>query len=131
QFFNCFAAGAPAHAGRTTAGEPYAIKLTPDRSTIYADGKDLSYVTLEIVDKDGNLCPRADQLLFFEVSSAGKLKALCNGNAIDQTPFSLNYMHAFNGKLVAVIESTITSGDISIKSSGSKLELQTVIISNK
>jgi len=110
-----------------TAGEPYAIKLTPDRSSIHADGKDLSFVTVEIVDKEGNLCPRAAQLLFFEVSGAGKLKALCNGDAIDQTPFSSNYMHVFSGKMVAVIESTNTTGEISLKASGSKMEQKTVI----
>ena len=114
-----------------TAGEPYAIKLTPDRSTIHADGKDLSYVTAEILDKEGNLCPRADQLLFFEVSGAGKLKALCNGNAIDQTPFSSNYMHVFNGKLVAVIEASSTNGEILLKVSGSKMEQQIVIVNGK
>ena len=114
-----------------TAGEPYAIKLTPDRSTVHADGKDLSYITVEIVDKDGNFCPRADQLLFFEVSGAGKLKALCNGNAIDQTPFSSNYMHTFNGKLVAVVESSNSIGEINLKVSGSKIEQKTVNINSR
>ena len=114
-----------------TAGEPNAIKLTPDRSIIHADGKDLSYVTVEIVDKEGYLCPRADQLVFFEVSGAGKLKALCNGNAIDQTPFSSNYMHVFNGKMVAVIESDNTIGEIKLKVSGSKMEQKTILNSSK
>lgn len=114
-----------------TSGEPYAVKLTADRTTIHADGKDLSYVTVEIIDKNGNLCPRADQLLFFEVSGTGKLKALCNGNAIDQTPFSSNYMHVFNGKLVAVIESDNTSGEIRLKASCSKMEQQNIIINSK
>jgi beta-galactosidase len=114
-----------------TSGEPYAVKLTPDLTTIHADGKDLSFVTVEVVDKNGNLCPRADLLLFFEVTGAGKLKAVCNGNAIDQTPFSSNYMRVFNGKLVAVIESSTTTGEISLKVSGSKMSQQTEIKSSK
>jgi len=114
-----------------TAGDPKTIKLTADRSVIQADGKDLSFVTIEMLDKNGNPCPRADLLLFFEVSGAGKLKALCNGNAIDQTSFSSNYMRLFNGKLVAVIESTEASGEITIKASGSNLEHQSIVIPSK
>lgn len=114
-----------------TASDPYSVKLTADRQIISADGKDLSFVTVEIVDKNGNLCPRADQLLFFEVAGNGKLKAVCNGNAIDQTPFSSNYMRAFNGKLVAVIESSETAGEINLKVFGSRLETGFITISGK
>ena len=101
-----------------TAGETYSIKLTADRQTITADGKDLSFVTVEIFDKNGNLCPRAANLLFFEVKGAGKLKALCNGDATDQTSFVSKYMRVFNGKLVATIESDTTAGEINLKVSG-------------
>jgi beta-galactosidase len=112
-----------------TAGEPYKVRLTADRAKIKADGKDLSFVTVEIIDKDGNLCPRADNLVFFDVKGAGKLKALCNGNAIDQTSFSSNYMRVFNGKLVAIIESTTLFGDAVISVSGGKLLKEDVKIS--
>ncbi|HOI49726.1 MAG TPA: beta-galactosidase, partial [Prolixibacteraceae bacterium] len=105
-----------------TAGEPYAVKLTPDRDKIKADGKDLSFVTVEILDKAGNLCPRADQLLFFRVGGAGKLKAVCNGNPIDQTSFASNYMRVFNGKMVAVVESTEAAGEITLVVSGGTLK---------
>jgi beta-galactosidase len=104
-----------------TAGDPYKIRLTADRPKIKADGKDLSYVTVEILDKEGNLCPRADNLVFFEVSGAGKLKAVCNGNAIDQTSFGSNYMRVFNGKLVATVESNNISGEALLSVSGGKL----------
>lgn len=109
-----------------TAGDSYAVRMKVDRPEIKADSKDLAFVTVEIVDKSGNLCPLADQLLFFEVSGAGKLKALCNGNAVDQTSFSSNYMRVFNGKLVAVIESTGLAGQINLKAYGSNLEQQTI-----
>ncbi len=109
-----------------TAGDSYAVRMKVDRPEIKADSKDLAFVTVEIVDKAGNLCPLADQLLFFEVSGAGKLKALCNGNAVDQTSFSSNYMRVFNGKLVAVIESTGLAGQINLKAYGSNLEQQTI-----
>jgi len=111
-----------------TAGEPYALKLTADRQKIKANGKDLSFVTVEIVDKDGNLCPRADNLLFFEVSGVGSLKAVCNGNAIDQTSFASNYMRAFNGKIVAIIESGKNEGTIELMATGGLLNRQKAII---
>ena len=56
-----------------TAGEPARIVLSPDRSTITADGDDLSFVTVRIEDKDGNLCPLADNLVKFNVTGAGKI----------------------------------------------------------
>jgi beta-galactosidase len=105
-----------------TAGETYAIKLTADRNKIKSDGKDLSFVTIEIVDKDGNLCPKAANLLFFDVTGAGKLKAICNGNPIDQTAFVSKYMSVFNGKMVAIIESETEAGEITLKVSGGLLK---------
>ena len=101
-----------------TAGETYSIKLTADRQKIKADGKDLSFVTIEILDKNGNLCPKANNLLFFEVKGAGKLKAVCNGDATDQMSFVSKYMRAFNGKMVVTIESETQAGDIVLKASG-------------
>lgn len=104
-----------------TAGNSHSVRLTADRPTIRSGGKDLSFITVEVVDKDGNLCPRASNLLFFGVSGNGKLKAVCNGNAIDQTSFGSNYMNAFNGKMVAIIESGEAPGDVVLKVSGGKL----------
>lgn len=104
-----------------TAGDPYSVRLTVDRDKIKAGGKDLSFVTVEIFDKDGNLCPRANNLLFFQVEGAGKLKAVCNGDPTDQTSFASNYMRAFNGKIVAVIEAGDSPGEINVSVSGGKL----------
>ena len=105
-----------------TSGEPFMVKLTANRTTIKSGGKDLSFVTVEVLDKDGNLCPRADQLLFFKVNGAGTLKALCNGDPTDQTSFASNYMRAFNGKMVAIVESTEEIGEISLSVSGGILK---------
>ena len=114
-----------------TAGEASTLKLTADRSTIHSGGKDLSFVTVEVLDKDGNVCPRAGNLLFFDVKGAGKLKALCNGDPTDQTSFGSNYMRAFNGKIVAVIESDDNTGEIVLRVSGGLLKSQSVNISVK
>ena len=114
-----------------TAGETYSIKLTADRQTIKADGKDLSFVTVELLDKNGNLCPRANNLLFFDVIGAGKLKAVCNGDATDQTSFASKYMRTFNGKLVVFVESDSTGGEITLKVSGGLLKAQDVKITSE
>ena len=114
-----------------TAGEPYAVKLTVDRQTINANGKDLAFVTVEVVDKGGNLCPRANNLLFFEVNGNGRLKALCNGDATDQTSFVSNYMRVFSGKLVATVESGKILGDIELTVSGGLLKKETIQIKIK
>lgn len=105
-----------------TAGEPYAIRLTPDRSEITADGKDLSYVEIEVVDKDGNLCPRSNAMFFVSVEGGAILRALCNGSPIDQTPFSSNYMNAYNGKLMAIIQSGTELSDAKVYVTCNKLK---------
>jgi beta-galactosidase len=114
-----------------TAGETYTIKLTADRQTIKADGKDLSFVTVELLDKNGNLCPRAANLLFVDVTGAGKLKAVCNGDATDQTSFASKYMRTFNGKLVVTVESDTNPGDITLKVSGGLLKAEEVKITTE
>jgi beta-galactosidase len=114
-----------------TAGETYSIKLTADRNTIKADGKDLSFVTVELLDKNGNLCPRASNLLFFDVTGAGKLKAVCNGDATDQTSFASKYMRTFNGKLVVTVESDTIAGEITLKVSGGLLKAEEVKITSE
>jgi beta-galactosidase len=105
-----------------TASEPYQIQLTSDRQVITSDSKDLSFITVEVLDKDGNLCPRANIQQFFEVKGTGKLKAVCNGDPTDQTSFASNYMKTFNGKMVLVVQSTKEAGSISVRSHGSNLK---------
>jgi len=114
-----------------SAGIPAKIRLTADRSSITADGKDLSFITVEITDKDGNLCPNAQRLLFFKTEGEGSLKALCNGDPTSQTPFSSNYMHTFNGKMVAIINSYNYPGKIKLLVSGEELAMDEIIINCK
>ncbi len=112
-----------------TAGRPQKISLTPDRRVITADGKDLSFITVDICDENGNLCPRDASMLFVKVSGCGRLRALCNGDATDLTSFSSNYMRAFSGKLVVVVESGSESGDIEVVVTGERLTTATCKLS--
>ena len=105
-----------------TAGKTYSIKTTVDRKEITADGKDLAFVTVEILDKDGNLCPRANSLLFFDIEGNAKIKAVCNGDPTDQTSFASSYMRTFNGKLVITIQSTKNAGQAKLSVYGGHLK---------
>jgi beta-galactosidase len=112
----------------TTAGNPYAIKLEADRKTITADGDDLSYVTVSVVDKNGNPCPTAINQLQFKTKGAGLFRAVCNGDATSLEQFHLPTMKAFSGKLVVTVQSTTTEGDIELTVTGKSLKMGKIII---
>ena len=88
-----------------TAGAPARVKLLPDRSTITADGDDLSFVTVRIEDKDGNFCPEADNLVHFDVTGAGAIRAVDNGNAATTEPFHADHRKAFSGLALLIVRS--------------------------
>lgn len=93
-----------ARAERRTAGAPAAIRLTPDRSEINADGTDLSYVLAEVVDKDGNVCPWADNQIFFEVEGPAFNAGVDNGSPISLERFKDNKRRAFYGKAMLIVQ---------------------------
>lgn len=97
-----------------TAGKPYRIRLTADRSHIMADGKDLSYITVTVLDKNNLPVPDANQLVKFKVSGQGIIKALDNGSQTDLDPFISNQHHVFNGLGLAIIQSSQKAGEIKL-----------------
>jgi len=105
-----------------TAGKPYKIVLKPDRKTIQADGKDLSFVTVSVVDKSGIPCPTATNQLKLKVKGKGTYRASCNGDATSLELFHLPTMKLFSGKLVVIVQSTQEAGDIELTVSGSGLK---------
>jgi beta-galactosidase len=88
-----------------TAGAPAKIELVADRSIIEAGGDDLSFVTVRIEDKDGNLCPMADSLVRFSVTGAGTIEAVDNGNAATEEPFHADHRKAFSGLALLIVRS--------------------------
>ena len=114
-----------------TAGVPHHLQLSADRDEISADGNDLSYITVSVVDKDGNLCPTATNQLNFKVSGAGKYKAVCNGDATSLELFHLPTMKAFSGKLVVTVQSIEEAGEMQLEVSGEGLEPATISIQTK
>lgn len=111
-----------------TAGKPHALKLTTDVQTLKANGKDLAFVTVEVVDKNGIPCPTATNQLQFEVTGAGQYRAACNGDATYLEMFHLPTMKLFSGKLVVVVQAKKQTGDVTLKVSGENLELGKIAI---
>lgn len=98
-----------------TAGKPHHIELVADRSVIAADGRDLSFVTVKVVDKDGNLCPNVQDLVKFKVKGKGWYRAGANGNPASLDLFHVPQMHLFNGMMTAVVQSTDEAGEITLE----------------
>lgn len=98
-----------------TAGEPAQIRLTPDRSTIAADGNDLSFVTVEILDGEGNLCPLAENEVTFTVEGAGQNEGVDNGSPISLERFKADHRKAMAGKALLIVRNNGKKGDITVK----------------
>ena len=104
-----------------TASEPWAIELIPARESISADGKDLLYVTVRIVDRDGNLCPLDSRKVHFDVSGAGEFRAVANGDPTCLELFHEPEMSAFGGMLTVIVQSKEKAGRITLKASADGL----------
>lgn len=88
-----------------TAGKPHQLRLTADRQNLRADGMDLCYVTIEMVDAEGNVCPLAMDVLEFSVEGAARLMGVANGNQMGHDVFTDETHPLFYGKAVAVLRS--------------------------
>ena len=133
---------------RRTAGEPAQLNMVaecPDNENtgiacmvegcevehgthLKADGNDLAFITVSLLDQDGNECLLADDELTFEVSGAGTFKAACNGDATSLEPFTLPHMKLFSGKLVVIVQSKKQKGDITIKVKDGKRNIEKTMI---
>lgn len=114
-----------------TAGKPHRIELSTPHHTLNADGKDLAYVTLRIVDKDGNLCPTDGRLVNFNVKGAGRYRASANGDPTCLDLFHLPRMHAFNGMLTVILQASKEAGTMELKASAKGLKSGSIQIDVK
>lgn len=95
-----------------TAGKPHHIELIPDRTQLSANGKDLAYINVRVVDKDGNLCPNDQRLIKFSVTGDGKYRASANGDPTSLDLFHLPQMPLFNGQLTSIVQAGEKSGEL-------------------
>ena len=114
-----------------TADQPYKIKLTADRSTINADGMDLSYITIEALDKNGNSCPLADQLIDLKVDGVGTIAGVGNGNPQSIASFQSSQIKLFYGKAMLILRSATAKGTIHVSASSKGLIEDSVSITTQ
>ena len=114
-----------------TAGEPYALRLTADRSVITADGQDLSFITIEVVDEQGTLCPNATNELTLLLRGRASLAAFGNAD-IKDLGCTVDAVHnVWKGRAQAVVRATDRSGTATLTLSGKGLKLAKVTVRTK
>ncbi|RYF71142.1 MAG: DUF4982 domain-containing protein, partial [Cytophagaceae bacterium] len=106
----------------STAGKPSKIQLLADRTALKADGRDLSFITVNVLDEQGNLVPDANHLITFTITGEGTLAGVDNGYQASLEPFKANYRKAHKGKCLAIIKSTDKSGSITINANSEGLQ---------
>ncbi len=112
----------------TTTGEAAELSASVDRTEIAADGAELSYITVDVTDEDGNIVPDAANNVKFTVEGEGKLVGVDNGKQDDHQSYQDDNRDAFNGQLVAIVQSTKNAGEITVTASAEGLDPATVTI---
>lgn len=114
-----------------TTGDPVSIRLIADRQIIAADGKDLSFVTVEVMDADGNPVPVADNLISFSIDGNGVIAGTDNGDPTDSNSLKKPSRKLFSGKALAIVQSNKKSGKIILKAKSEGLKEATIEITTK
>lgn len=114
-----------------TASAPARVELIADRKNIKADGKDLSFITVKILDKDGNLVPNADNLVNFKITGPGFIARVDNGDEVSHAPFKASYRKAFNGLALAIVQAKEKAGNITFTATSDGLQGATVTLQTK
>ena len=104
-----------------TASDPYQIKLTPYYETITADGESLNYITAQILDKEGNLCPNANNRLTFEAEGSSFVYATDAGDQRETETFLRPDKKALSGMLVCCVRSNGKKGKTTVICKGENL----------
>jgi beta-galactosidase len=104
-----------------TSGNAAKIRLIPDRTNIAADGQDLSFITIEVTDKDGILQPNAQNQLHFSISGPGVIAGVDNGDIKDLAPYNGTTRKAWHGRALVVVRSTKDTGEIKLTVSSAEL----------
>ena len=97
-----------------TAGPAAKIRLNTDRVALDADGKSLAFVTVEVLDKDGNLCPYAENQIFFDVSGKARIEGVDNGCQTSLERFKADNRKTFGGKCLVVLRADKSPGNVTL-----------------
>jgi beta-galactosidase len=114
-----------------TAGKPAKLFVHPDRSEINADGNDLSFVTIDVVDENNVIVPNAENLVKFKIEGSGAIVGVDNGNPVSHESFKAPQRKAFYGKCLAVVQAGDQPGIIKLTATSEGLPAASVDISAK
>ena len=110
-----------------TAGKPTALKLETDRYSLNADGDDLAFITVSMIDENGTLCPTSNDDIEVSVEGEGSFQAICNGDATSLESFVEPKMKLFSGQLVVVVKASETPGNIVLRVRCPKRKIENVL----
>jgi beta-galactosidase len=105
-----------------TTSRPYKIILEADRNNIKASGKDLSFITVKIVDEKGTTVPDAQSLITFDVQGEGFIAGVDNGDPVSHESFKSNKRKVFNGLALLVVQAKSHPGKIQVKATAEGLQ---------
>lgn len=114
-----------------TAGAPAAVQLEAMSDTIMADGKELAFVTVSVIDANGVLCPKASSQINFRVEGEGSLKAVGNGDPTSLESFVKPTRKVFNGKCMVYLQSADKAGQIRLVAESEGLKAADIRITTK
>lgn len=114
-----------------TANEPKLIALKADRAELVANGQDLSYITVEVCDRNGVINPNADNHLTCTIEGEGEIVGVSNANMKDTTSYVGKEISAWKGRALVVVKSTHHSGEIKLHVSSPNLNGALVVLKNK
>jgi beta-galactosidase len=115
----------------STTSEPFAISLSVDRDVIGADRRDVAHLTVQILDEKGRMVPVAESEVTFTVEGDGALLGLDNGNPQSHEDYKSNRRKAFNGRCLAILQSTGKQGQMRVAATSPALESASVIITTR
>jgi len=114
-----------------TADEPSEIKMKADRMEIKADGQDLSYITVELLDEKGNRNPKSENLVRFEIEGPGTIVGVGNANPVSTESYQVSERKAWQGRCLVILKSEQKQGRITLKATSGSLKQAGIVIDSK
>lgn len=114
----------------STAGEPFSVKLKPEKDVLSRKKREVIHILVSIMDADGNLCPFSDLPVEFEIKGDGVLIGTDNGDPLDLSSYKTNIRRTFRGQAMILVESGNESGIIEVTARSSGLNSATVVLNN-
>jgi beta-galactosidase len=114
-----------------TAGPAGGLRLTPERTEIAADGQDLAFIKVEIVDAEGNLNTSVDEPVDYRLEGPGSIIAIGSGDLTSREPYQANPRHTYDGRALVVVRSSREPGTLKLTATTPGLKEATVDIESR